>query len=52
MIVTINNPEYFILIHKKSGIKYNTNNATVISYDDTKFERQGTQATLFNKFKI
>ena len=52
MIININNPEYFTLVHKKSGIKYNTNNATFVSYDDTKFIREGKQQALFYKFKF
>ena len=52
MIITINNPEYFTLIHNKSGLKFNTNNCDFISYDSKKFTKQGTQTTLFNKFKI
>lgn len=48
MIITLHNPEYFTLIHKKSGKKINTLNSTFISYDDEKFiKEKEMQKTLF-----
>ena len=52
MIINLSNPDSFVLIHKKSGIKFNTSGATFISYNDEKFIKEGVQEPLFNKFKI
>ena len=39
MQVTLENPEYFTLIHKLSGRKINTWNCDYIQYNDEKFEK-------------
>jgi hypothetical protein len=43
MIIQINNPEDFTLIHKKTGLKVNTFNSTFISYDDEKWYKKGEE---------
>lgn len=43
MIIVIENPEYFTLVHKKTGLKVNTFNSTFISYDDDKWHKKGDE---------
>lgn len=50
MLIEIEYPQYFTLIHKKSGLKFNTYNTEFIGYDDEKFikeEKQSKQSKLF-----
>ena len=43
----IYNPQYFVLVHKQSGKKFNTRNTEIIKYDDEKFYIEGNQNRLF-----
>lgn len=38
MEVVIENPPYFTLVHKQSGMKFNTWESDLIKYDDEKFD--------------